>query len=963
MPPSNPAQSALFQRLKPLCVSVSDYALRVKPTTTAQDLQRALVALESALLSIDDKTLLTPAMADYIFFPLSHVLRRKDSWTDRVLELTLSCVKILLESAWSAGLGAQMFEQFCLMLVVIMEGKRTKDSEDVKAVSVGCLVALFHSAKRSMETDMTLQESIRASKLRPLMGHTATVLLDVIKTEALLSLRLDALKALSLLYVHLLADGQIIAGFLPLTVSTISRCLSSSPSTLNHKLIVSLLDILRETLTLVMNDKLHPASRPAVIGEMYYTDMTQSWYAATKAQVKIALESFFPFIRTHPHRLVREAIIALSAETLSYCSKNLDVCQSLFLDTILSLQHDQFSSVQELALSSLQRLHSESSVNSSIRGCIEECLYSWCLALPRTMSSNDDAAKTNLLQRITSAVEYLSYEKSLVSSCLDSLLTSIQDIAVFEGESWAGRLIQPSQSLQLTFQEESQEAGALSLQYSKDTKVVSSLERLLQAVGHSVFASEIVEKLILDASTDSQRGASSAWLALHILRGRQHPGEQVDELYSLATDWLIQSDSSFSMKDISEPVVMISLDILAFTASTRALAFRKDLIDILYPTLSLLSNPSPHIQSATRQTLERIAAATGYNDVQTLILENTDYLVNSVALKLNVFDVSVQVLATLYTVTKLAGPRIVPYMDDIWGSLFDVVDRFHGYEKLVTGVFAVMSGIVDVITQSTTFPKRPTIETTHDAHDPICKEIRELIDTIQKNEDHLPPKHDELTIPKLSPLPLKTASLLRTLARKSVLLTTHPSPHLRFNLIHLLRKALPLLSIPTVVKDGEQDPFLPLLAQEVWPAICLKLMDKESWVVNAALETIAELLAVEGDFLGSKVEKDVWPALKRILSPSPRNKPSKEAVLYENEAALRVITAIVTYSDQKPTVFDEILEAIWPWIKQDGVEGQKLRKAFENKNGDAVWLMERVNPGPTPTLGGEHGFFKTVRFE
>ena len=76
------------------------------------------------------------------------------------------------------------------------------------------------------------------------------------------------------------------------------------------------------------------------------------------------------------------------------------------------------------------------------------------------------------------------------------------------------------------------------------------------------------------------------------------------------------------------------------------------------------------------------------------------------------FDVSVQVLATLYTVTQLAGPRIVPYMDDIWGSLFDIVDRFHGYEKLVTGVFAVMTGIVDVVSQSITFPPLPSIDAT-----------------------------------------------------------------------------------------------------------------------------------------------------------------------------------------------------------------------------------------------------------
>ena len=548
--PSNEERVALFRQLKPICIAVSDHALRIKPTTTAHDLQQALQTLQSALLSMQDRTLLTPAMADYIFLPLSHILRRKDEWTESVLELTLACVRVLLESAWSVGLGTQMFEQFCFMLVVITEGKGKRVSEDVKAASVGCLAALFQSAKQSMEADVALQDSIRASKLRPLLGHTATVLLDVVKGEALLQLRLDALQALSLLYISLLGDGQITAGFLPLTVSTISRSLSSSP-TANHKLIVSLLNVLRETLVLVMNDNLQPTSRPAQIDEMYNTEITGSWYRATEAQVKIALESFFPFIRTHSHHLVREAIITLSEELLSHCSKNLKVCQSLFLETILSLRHDQFPSVRDLAISSLRRLQVEDSLKGVIKGSVEESLHTWSVALPRTMTSNDDSAKINLLQRITSAVDYFSSDNSTISSSLDTLLASIQDIAIFDKDISGTKLIQPWQSLQLTFQDSPNESTALSLQYSKDERVVSSLEELLHAIGNTTFATQIVDKLVLDATVDSSRRASNAWIALHIIQGSQHPEEQADELYSLATDWLIHSDSSYSSTDHS----------------------------------------------------------------------------------------------------------------------------------------------------------------------------------------------------------------------------------------------------------------------------------------------------------------------------------------------------------------------------------------------------------------------------
>lgn len=962
--PPNAQRASLFQRLKPLCISVSNNALRVKPNIRSRDLQDSLVELHSALLSIEDKSLINPALADYIFFPLAQILKRKDEWTDRVLESVLGCIRILLESAWSRGLAPQMFEQFSLMMVTIMEEKHKKVSEEVKAVSVGCLVALFRSAKTSMEDNAELERSIRGAKLRPLMGHAATVLLDCVRAEELLTLRIEALEAISLLYKSLLGDGHIVASFLPLTVSTIARALSSGTSKTNHKVIVALLSTLRDSLCLVMDDTLELVDRPADVGEMYFTEMTESWYRATKEQIKIALESFFPAVRTHRYHLVRESVITLSQELTWNASRNLDICQPLLLETILSLQHDDLPSVRNLAVESLKRLHTKESLRSTIHATLEECLQSWCLALPRTMSTNDDAMKINLLHRITSAVDYFATDNSKAQSSLEGLLSALQNVVQFNEDTSTARLIQPSQNLQLTFSETETKPSHLVLQYSNDEHVTSALENLLLAIGRTSSAPQLIDNIILDISTQTSRSSSDAWLALHLIRGLKSPQDQIIELDHLATDWLIQSDSSYYATEIPTSNLMIALDIIEYSAHLGGISYRQNLIDILYPLLSLLSHASTQIQYASRQTLERIAISTSYNDIQTLILENTDYLVNSVALKLNVFDVSVQVLATLYTVTKLAGPRVVPYMDDIWGSLFDVVDRFHEYEKLVTGVFAVMTGVVDVVSQSVTFPPRPTETPKDTVHEEVCTEIQELIDTINRNEDHLPPKHDQLVLPKPLPLPLKTASLLQNVARKSVLLTTHPSPHLRFNLIHLLRKSLSLLSIPTIVKDGEQDPFLPLLAQEVWPGVCSKLTDKESYIVNAALETIAELMALEGEFLGSKVEKDVWPTMKSILAPRKETrkggKAIKDVVPFEREAAIKAVVAIVKYSNQKPVVFDEMLETVWPWIEMDGERGSELREVFERKNADAVWLMKRIDPGEVPVLPGREGFFEPV---
>ena len=108
----------------------------------------------------------------------------------------------------------------------------------------------------------------------------------------------------------------------------------------------------------------------------------------------------------------------------------------------------------------------------------------------------------------------------------------------------------------------------------------------------------------------------------------------------------------------------------------------------------------------------------------------------------------------------------------------------------------------------------------------------------------------------------------------------------------------------------------------------------------------------------------MWPALKRILTPqSRRGKAAKDIVVFEREAAIKAVSAIVTYSDQKPIVFDDMLEVIWPWIQLGGEQGNKLRMEFERKNGDAVWLMERVDSLWPPIFPGRDGFFKPVVYE
>jgi hypothetical protein len=57
--------------------------------------------------------------------------------------------------------------------------------------------------------------------------------------------------------------------------------------------------------------------------------------------------------------------------------------------------------------------------------------------------------------------------------------------------------------------------------------------------------------------------------------------------------------------------------------------------------------------------LDAIATSTGYDDLQCVILPEFRLSHEQCCSELNVFDVSVQILAALYNVTQIAGPRVV----------------------------------------------------------------------------------------------------------------------------------------------------------------------------------------------------------------------------------------------------------------------------------------------------------------
>lgn len=138
---------------------------------------------------------------------------------------------------------------------------------------------------------------------------------------------------------------------------------------------------------------------------------------------------------------------------------------------------------------------------------------------------------------------------------------------------------------------------------------------------------------------------------------------------------------------------------LALVSKYMGKDFRHQLMEVLYPLIDLLGGGSSSsgvagLRQAAQETLVAVARDCGYRSVRHMIMANYDYVIDSLSLKLNALDFSPQGPGSLATVVAVSGPQILPYLDDIVASLFAVLDNYHGYKTIVSGVFAALQAVV-----------------------------------------------------------------------------------------------------------------------------------------------------------------------------------------------------------------------------------------------------------------------------
>ncbi|KAL2872567.1 uncharacterized protein BJX67DRAFT_12709 [Aspergillus lucknowensis] len=888
-----------FRKLREPCVELSSIGLKFRGHQASPvDVLKALQAVHNVLNELAGERVLDEKLAEYAFFPLAHIFNESKRTPVNVLELAISCLQVLVTKGWKQRLSPQMGKQLVILLTLIVGGAPSNANVDksiqtpsieLEIAGFSCLSAIFEALTGPV-AERTIYHEIGTATV---VDQTVYLLLEGIVGDRSDELCISAARALQALYCRV-TDRVVLASIMPRTVSALTKVLKPTTQIRrSYRLIAMCLDILTDTLKAVLDDRVcselpKKSAQPEGADERLVLD--ESWLKATASQIKLALTQVIQ-LRRHERQEVREGLLNLCVMVVEHCRNTLQESLPLLVETAVVLSDFDEAHTTNNAYSALKHL---ATTYPMVLDSLKDSVHTWLTAFPRTMQSNDETAKQWATKQITTAFQALSEIQSESGLLINNLTSGLCD-SVAAIVNHGTNTLQPlsselsgSQNMEVFGPRNgSYEFPPVLLDHKSQQQTLADVQTMIVRLNLSSSANDIT-RLIVNRIHHEQGNSVIAplWLAISFLKSTPDFASGFDDFISL--DQLQPSHPYSTRTNMIEELYYIVLPILnepladqsrdwrvsalvleavVLQAQELREGFRPELMDALYPVLQLLASSNPNLQGHAMVCLNILSRACGYFDTGTMIIENVDYLVNSVALKLNTFDVSPYPPQVLLMMIKLCGARLVPYIDDLVDSIFGILDLYHGYPKLVELMFKTLGAIVE---ESTRIPSLVAIEngTNGDAPNHVKQKYRSLSiaaiaddfarrkakraeysDFVEDNESYTHPKRpwaedrekkaedqtpgsdplsdllgedesDEPLPPPREPedaeKPLsKPHSLLLHIVKSLLSHLSSPSPYLRRSLLSILVDVLPILAT-------HENSFLPLI-NDLWPAVVSRI--------------------------------------------------------------------------------------------------------------------------------------------
>ncbi|KAK6843726.1 hypothetical protein PG989_007866 [Apiospora arundinis] len=928
-------RTEFFQELKPRCIKINNLAVRSSDKrASAKELLEVTQDLFSVLdhQIASDPTVLDEKIAEYVFFPLSNILRSQQDYPIRLTEVTIKCLRVLIKYGWKSKISTELSRQLIILFTFIVGGVPGKEREhDIpEETKLETLGALKEAIKATGATALGAASLTEADAL-PSLGHTITVILGMSTDGNTPNIQLEALLCADAIFASL-RDAAALATFLPGTVSSLTRLLTP-PTALktSRKVLVKGIAVMKSVLVGVLGDvKIRTLlKKPTEEDDEASSEgkvLTPAWLKATADQIKLALSNVLK-LRNHKFSDVQDALERFCIALLDECHESLANCTYILVESAMVLSSGEenkslISNGLNTSLADLVGIYAE------LTDTVKTIVYNWVTSLPRLMQASDEDLKRQAIQNLLKG-QRLMNDLRIDSSTLSITLASSLRDSVIEllalGKS-TGQLTEVSSAdLTNTSRDMALSESGLTFRPTLLTQTTQKATRealmdLVLASGsfvnHSQLAREMVD-YVRESSGNSQ--VASYWLSLELIRSGLAQNSDMDEFLDFSSmggsgddhEQLLQELYSFSVSILGDTdegdetdwrVQALALETTTFAASRMGKDFRPELIDVLYPIATFMGSSVPQLREHAVIALNSISAACGYSNVADLVIDNVDYMLNSISLRLNTFDISPASTQVLKMMINLTGPKLVPFLGDVVDSVFAALDNYHGYQLFVENLFNVLGEIVVQGSKSNLLlledESRPKLDHRKRRPEPVpLKEIEEFLDRRQARkrrrdvgddseqlEIHHPKKpwkdaeadeakegedgeeSDDEPSQEVEKKPLPktpTYTLLTRITDLTQHYLTSPTPSLRKSLLDLLAIVCPALS-------PEQDAFLPIV-NAIWPVLLARLYDSEPFVVTAACRALAALFASAGDFLSSRIKTEWWDGLGKFCAKAKAN--------------------------------------------------------------------------------------------
>ncbi|TQV92629.1 HEAT repeat protein [Cordyceps javanica] len=911
------ARNALFQRLKPCCVEISRLTIRREdgppPTRELQTLTATLLdILDSSCADLHDK------LAEYVFFPLSHIFRQMTKYPVTVVENCVACLRILIIYGWRTRISPALVQQLFTLLIFIIDdvpgsNENHEKPEELILESFRTLTALLDAAAGSAQA----AAGLAAPAAIPQLGQGVTAMLDGIADGVTPKIQEEALSSLLALH-RAIRDHAVLATFLPGTLSNLAKVLHT-PARHKASVLAGCLNAVRVVLTRVLGD-LRTRSILAIKDKDDAEEQEDrnkvlgpAWLKATVEQVKKALATMMK-LRAHESEDVKTSLNKLCVTLLDECHETLSNCSGLLVETAIILDSTEHHSFTETNLSHIAGIYPE------LLDVVKTTVYNWMSSLPRHMQSADEDVKRIAVHNFSKGIELLR-SLNIESSTMESALSNTMCETVttlLQAKTLSSDNAAPIQLLESTSMEKA--SGMTShypvlLSHQSQRGLRQELMSLLRAVSSTSQSGAVLADMVEFVRNDTENSQVAAyWLSLEMVKAAHASSAEEDaflnlsdvsngsldvesafsELYAFSVDIL---DSHSDASTVDWRMEALALEAVAYAAQRSGESFRPELIDVLFPIATFLGSNNPRLQQHAVATLNILASASKYNSVSDLIVGNVDYMVSSVALRLNTLDISPASTQVLTMMIRLAGPRLIPFLDDVVESIFAALENYHGYPVFVESLFHVLKEIVDqgAKTESARLLNdHERKEVHHRKQLGQQEDLNSLMAFLEKRNERK--KRDEDEERSMQPLeghpqtpwgePEKkgrdgetedtggeppseekppsssTYQLLNRVASLTQYYLTSPTPKLRRSLLELLQSAVSVLS-------ADEDSFLPLV-NTLWPVVIGRLQDPEPYVVVEACVALAGLCVAAGDFLTSRFQTAWQDGLRNFCRKAKR---------------------------------------------------------------------------------------------